>query len=97
MLGDSLPDRSSEPTDYTINVQRRGTSSVIRCGRPGRRVAGRGGPADRATARHRSPELDSTSRETWELVRDSKDRSGPVLAFGPAAWRTFVRGVAPHR
>ncbi|MEO3743683.1 DUF397 domain-containing protein [Plantactinospora sp. B5E13] len=24
------------------------------------------------------------------LVRDSKDRSGPVLAFGPTAWRDFV-------
>ncbi|MDG4835789.1 DUF397 domain-containing protein [Micromonospora sp. WMMD967] len=24
------------------------------------------------------------------LVRDSKDRSGPVLTFAPAAWRGFV-------
>lgn len=23
-------------------------------------------------------------------VRDSKDPNGPVLVFGPAAWRTFV-------
>ncbi|MFI7552405.1 DUF397 domain-containing protein [Micromonospora sediminimaris] len=23
-------------------------------------------------------------------VRDSKDRDGAVLVFGPAAWRTFV-------
>ncbi|MFI7078775.1 DUF397 domain-containing protein [Micromonospora sp. NPDC049903] len=23
-------------------------------------------------------------------VRDSKDPTGPVLAFGPAAWRSFV-------
>ncbi|RKN43383.1 DUF397 domain-containing protein [Micromonospora endolithica] len=23
-------------------------------------------------------------------VRDSKDRSGPALAFPPAAWRAFV-------
>ncbi|MEO3927158.1 DUF397 domain-containing protein [Micromonosporaceae bacterium B7E4] len=23
-------------------------------------------------------------------VRDSKDRSGPVLRFAPAAWRAFV-------
>jgi hypothetical protein len=29
-------------------------------------------------------------------VRDSKDRSGPVLTFGPDAWRTFVAEVA-HR
>ncbi|MBF9133709.1 DUF397 domain-containing protein [Plantactinospora sp. S1510] len=27
-------------------------------------------------------------------VRDSKDRQGPVLAFGPSAWRTFVAEVA---
>lgn len=24
------------------------------------------------------------------FVRDSKDRSGPVLAFEPTAWRAFV-------
>ncbi|MFF8771144.1 DUF397 domain-containing protein [Kitasatospora sp. NPDC015120] len=24
------------------------------------------------------------------LVRDSKDNSGPHLAFSPAAWRSFV-------
>ncbi|MFB6891139.1 DUF397 domain-containing protein [Kitasatospora sp. NPDC056327] len=24
------------------------------------------------------------------LVRDSKDRSGPQLAFTPAAWRSFI-------
>ncbi|MEU4644105.1 DUF397 domain-containing protein [Micromonospora sp. NPDC023814] len=27
-------------------------------------------------------------------VRDSKDPSGPVLAFDPAAWRAFVSGIA---
>ncbi|GAA3762907.1 DUF397 domain-containing protein [Plantactinospora mayteni] len=26
-------------------------------------------------------------------VRDSKDQYGPVLTFGPAAWRAFVRDV----
>ncbi len=26
-------------------------------------------------------------------VRDSKDRSGPVLRFGDAVWRQFVAGV----
>ncbi|MGW4423490.1 DUF397 domain-containing protein [Streptosporangium sp. NPDC004631] len=26
-------------------------------------------------------------------VRDSKDPSGPVLAFAPAVWRDFLRGV----
>ncbi|ASW53689.1 DUF397 domain-containing protein [Plantactinospora sp. KBS50] len=30
------------------------------------------------------------------LVRDSKDRSGPVLAFAPAAWSAFVAGT-PRR
>lgn len=24
-------------------------------------------------------------------VRDTKDREGPALAFGPAAWRAFTR------
>ncbi|ROT27956.1 DUF397 domain-containing protein [Micromonospora sp. HM5-17] len=24
------------------------------------------------------------------LVRDSKDRTGPILTFAPQAWRTFV-------
>lgn len=27
------------------------------------------------------------------LVRDSKDRSGPLLTFGPAAWRSFVESA----
>jgi hypothetical protein len=26
-------------------------------------------------------------------VRDSKDRPGPALVFGPAAWAAFVAGV----
>lgn len=26
-------------------------------------------------------------------VRDSKDRSGPVLSFTPGEWRAFVEGV----
>jgi hypothetical protein len=30
------------------------------------------------------------------LVRDSKDRYGPVLTFGPESWRSFVTEV-PHR
>ncbi|MEV7330072.1 DUF397 domain-containing protein [Micromonospora sp. NPDC093244] len=28
------------------------------------------------------------------LVRDSKDRSGPVLAFAPNAWRGFLADAA---
>ncbi|ANY08841.1 DUF397 domain-containing protein [Pseudonocardia sp. HH130630-07] len=27
-------------------------------------------------------------------VRDSKDRTGPVLSFAPAEWRAFVGGVS---
>lgn len=27
------------------------------------------------------------------LVRDSKDVTGPVLAFGPAQWRAFLAQV----
>ncbi|SBT52084.1 DUF397 domain-containing protein [Micromonospora narathiwatensis] len=27
-------------------------------------------------------------------VRDSKDPTGPVLTFGPAAWRAFLARVA---
>ncbi|WP_204038432.1 DUF397 domain-containing protein [Micromonospora qiuiae] len=30
-------------------------------------------------------------------VRDSKDRSGPALAFTPAAWRAFVDGLRAER
>ncbi|XVQ84166.1 DUF397 domain-containing protein [Microbispora siamensis] len=26
-------------------------------------------------------------------VRDSKDRSGPVLAFAPSEWSAFIAGV----
>jgi len=26
-------------------------------------------------------------------IRDSKDRQGPILAFNPDDWRTFVRGI----
>jgi hypothetical protein len=28
------------------------------------------------------------------VVRDSKDPGGPVLAFGPDAWRAFVARLA---
>ena len=30
---------------------------------------------------------------TWVLVRDTKDREGPVLQFGPDAWRRFAAQV----
>ncbi|KJS56190.1 hypothetical protein VM98_08415 [Streptomyces rubellomurinus subsp. indigoferus] len=29
-------------------------------------------------------------------VRDSKDKSGPQLAFEPAAWEAFVKFAAIH-
>ncbi|MCZ7418425.1 DUF397 domain-containing protein [Verrucosispora sp. WMMA2044] len=29
-------------------------------------------------------------------VRDSKDPTGPVLAFPPTAWRTFVAHLPVH-
>jgi hypothetical protein len=28
-------------------------------------------------------------------MRDSKDRSGPVLAFGPDEWAAFIEGLKP--
>jgi hypothetical protein len=30
---------------------------------------------------------------TWVLVRDTKDREGPVLKLGPDAWRRFAAQV----
>jgi hypothetical protein len=30
------------------------------------------------------------------LVRDTKDRGGPVLRFSPAAWRRFAAQVKRH-
>lgn len=29
-------------------------------------------------------------------VRDSKDPTGPVLVFGPVAWRAFVQHATQH-
>ncbi|SCL38420.1 protein of unknown function [Micromonospora pallida] len=29
-------------------------------------------------------------------VRDSKDPTGPLLVFAPAAWRAFVAQIAEH-
>ncbi|WP_326560488.1 DUF397 domain-containing protein [Micromonospora sp. NBC_01796] len=31
------------------------------------------------------------------FVRDTKDREGGTLAFGPAAWRAFVADVGSRR
>lgn len=30
------------------------------------------------------------------VVRDSKDRTGPVLAFAPAAWGAFLTRLTSH-
>lgn len=30
------------------------------------------------------------------LVRDSKDRSGPALTFGPESWRMFIAAARPR-
>ena len=30
------------------------------------------------------------------LVRDSKDRDGGMLSFGPDAWRAFVQSAKQH-
>ncbi len=36
-------------------------------------------------------EIAATSGQV--LIRDSKDREGPVLAFSPDEWRAFAAGV----
>ncbi|MFC5744586.1 DUF397 domain-containing protein [Actinomadura rugatobispora] len=35
--------------------------------------------------------------EALVLARDSKDPEGPVLGFGPDAWRTFIGAVKGGR
>ncbi len=37
--------------------------------------------------------VEAASHDGRVLVRDTTDRSGPVLAFGPAAWRRFAGQV----
>ncbi len=34
--------------------------------------------------------LEAADHERRVLVRDTQDRAGPVLRFGPAAWRRFT-------
>ena len=34
--------------------------------------------------------VEVAGQESRVLVRDTKDRSGPVLRFSPAAWRRFA-------
>jgi hypothetical protein len=37
--------------------------------------------------------LETASHDHRVLVRDTQDRTGPVLRFGPAAWRQFTGQV----
>ncbi|MEU7585542.1 DUF397 domain-containing protein [Micromonospora sp. NPDC049230] len=30
------------------------------------------------------------------MVRDSKDRQGPVLSFSSSAWSSFIQGLNPR-
>jgi hypothetical protein len=53
---------------------------------------------DAAKARWRTSSYTNGQGECVEVaggravaVRDTKDREGPALAFGPAAWRAFTR------
>ena len=37
--------------------------------------------------------IETASHDNRTLVRDTQDRTGPVLRFGPAAWRQFTNRV----
>jgi hypothetical protein len=37
--------------------------------------------------------IETASDRSRVLVRDTQDRAGPVLRFGPAAWRQFTNRV----
>ena len=37
--------------------------------------------------------IEAASHDSRVLIRDTQDRSGPVLWFGPAAWRQFTDQV----
>ena len=37
--------------------------------------------------------IETASHRDRVLVRDTQDRTGPVLRFGPAAWRQFTNRV----
>lgn len=49
---------------------------------------------NRRTSSHSNPNgecVEIGQDGTAVTVRDTKDRSGPELAFSPAAWREFTR------
>jgi len=41
--------------------------------------------------------VEVAGRRNRVLVRDTRDRSGPVLWFSPAAWRRFAGQVKTRR
>ena len=41
--------------------------------------------------------VEAANRADLVLVRDARDRSGPVLWFSPAAWRRFAGQVKTRR
>ena len=49
--------------------------------------------AERLTATEAATRLSVGTLTAERLVRDSKNPSGPVLIFPPAAWDAFVREV----
>ena len=41
--------------------------------------------------------IEAASHDNQVLVRDTQDRGGPRLRFGPAAWRRFTGQVKATR
>jgi hypothetical protein len=37
--------------------------------------------------------VEVAGRESRVLVRDTKDRTGPILRFAPVAWRRFAQQI----
>lgn len=45
---------------------------------------------DWRTSRHSNPNGACVEVSSGVMIRDTKDRDGPVLRVGPAAWRVFT-------
>jgi hypothetical protein len=41
--------------------------------------------------------LEAAGHDSQILIRDTQDRSGPVLGFDPAAWRRFTTQLKDSR
>jgi hypothetical protein len=41
--------------------------------------------------------IETASHDSRVLVRDTRDRTGPILRFSPAAWRRFTGQVKSHQ